>query len=158
MQRSKQIGIIVDELSASQLAYYIISNINKALKNSPDDFVVFFENATSNTITPEFSTMAINEIWNFEGVLISTSVSSTLSMLKAFSPERKIFYVWDLEWLRNHGKNFEDTVKAFVNEDVTIVARSKEHVLAIENYCNRKVRYTMENFNIKELMRVINNE
>tara|TARA_R100001244_G_C5155104_1_gene130262 strand:+ start:311 stop:787 length:477 start_codon:yes stop_codon:yes gene_type:complete len=158
MQKSKQIGIIVDDLSASQLSYYLIKNINEFLQDGLDDFVVFFENATSSIIAPEFSVMAINEIWNFEGVLVSTSISNTLSMLKSFSPERKIFYVWDLEWLRQHGKEFENTVKAFTDNSITLIARSKEHALAIENYCNIKIEHVMENFNIKKLIRIIDNE
>ena len=158
MQKSKQIGIIVDDLSASQLSYYLIKNINEYLEDSLDDFVVFFENAMSSIIAPEFSVMAINEIWNFEGVLVSTSISSTLSMLKSSSPERKIFYVWDLEWLRQHGKEFENTIKAFASNDITLIARSKEHALAIENYCNVKTEHIIEDFNIKKLMRTINNE
>ena len=140
MQKSKQIGIIVDDLSASQLSYYLIKNINEFLEDSLDDFVVFFENATSSIVAPEFS------------------ISNTLSMLKSFSPERKIFYVWDLEWLRQHGKEFENTVKAFTDNNVTLVARSKEHALAIENYCNIKIEHIMENFNIKKLIRIIDNE
>ena len=130
MQKSKQIGIIVDDLSASQLSYYLIKNINEFLEDSLDDFVVFFEN----------------------------SISNTLSMLKSFSPERKIFYVWDLEWLRQHGKEFENTVKAFTDNNVTLVARSKEHALAIENYCNIKIKHIVEDFNIKKLIRIIDNE
>jgi|TARA_R110000744_G_scaffold58320_1_gene121663 hypothetical protein len=158
MQKNKQIGVIVDDLSASQLSYYLIKNINEFLEDGLDDFVVFFENATSSIVSPEFSVMAINEIWNFEGVLISTSISNTLSMLKSFSPERKIFYVWDLEWLRRHGKEFENTVKAFTDSEVTLIARSKEHALAIENYCNIKIKHIVEDFNIKKLIRIINDE
>ena len=79
-------------------------------------------------------------------------------MLKSFSPERKIFYVWDLEWLRQHGKEFENTVKAFTDNSITLIARSKEHALAIENYCNIKIEHVIENFNIKKLIRIIDNE
>ena len=118
MQKNKQIGVIVDDLSASQLSYYLIKNINEFLEDGLDDFVV----------------------------------------LKSFSPERKIFYVWDLEWLRRHGKEFENTVKAFTDSEVTLIARSKEHALAIENYCNTKIKHIVEDFNIKKLIRIINDE
>jgi len=158
MQKTNQIGVVIDELTASQLAFDIINNFNEELDNTKDDYVVFFENSTSSIVNPKFSTMAINELWSFHGVLIATSVSSTLSMIKAFSPAKKIFYVWDLEWTRRHGKSFEDNIKAFTNEEVLLVARSKRHAKAIENYCNKKVDHIVQNFNIKNFKRIIENE
>ena len=55
----------------------------------------------SNIIEPNFATMSMSEIWNFNGALISTDVSTSLSMNKCFAPKAKYFYVWDLEWIRN---------------------------------------------------------
>ena len=65
MQKNKQIGILLEDLSASQLTFYTIKNINDYLEKSDIDFVVFFQNSTTSMITPRFSTMSVSEMWRF---------------------------------------------------------------------------------------------
>ena len=148
-----KIGIIIDDLSASQLSYYVIKNINEYLGSADCDFVIFFENSSTSILQPEVGTMNINEIWGFDGILISTSVSTTLSMINTFA-KAKYFYVWDLEWTRRHGKDFSYLIQAYNNKDVKLIARSKEHALAIENYANRTVDHIVNNFNLKKIVRI----
>jgi hypothetical protein len=156
-QENNQIGFLVNDLTASHLAFSLIKNLNEYETNS--DTVLFFENISSSIIKPNFPTMAINEIWNFEGALVSTDMNTTLTLKKCFTPRKKIFYVWDLEWMRNsmgQTKNFENTIEAFSDETIELVARSKDHAKAIENLSNRKINHIVENFNIEKLMRIAN--
>lgn len=156
MPKNNQIGFLVEDTLASQLSFNLIKNINDYSKDGSDDFIVFFENATSNVITPNFALMSINEIWNFDGSLFATSVATALSMQKSFAPKRKFFYVWDLEWTRPHGKDFEFVMRAFSDKNIKLIARSDEHAKAIENYCNRDVSDIVSDFNIKKLARIAN--
>ena len=152
-----KIGIILEDLSASQLSYYVIKNINEYVGSDNYDFVIFFENSATSILQPDVSIMSINEIWGFDGALISTSISTTLSMINTFA-KSKYFYVWDLEWARRHGKDFHYLIQAYNNKDVELIARSKEHALAIENYCNRKVDHVTNNFDLKKIVRIINEQ
>jgi hypothetical protein len=156
MQRNKQIGFIVEDLTSSQLSFNLIKNLNDFLEDSDVDCVVFFENAGSPVVNPNFSIMSINEIWNFDGDLVATSMSTALRLSKTFSPNKKFYYVWDLEWLRRHGKTFEYNVQAFRQNNCQLISRSLEHSKAIENYCNKPVKYIVEDFNIKKIMEIIN--
>tara|TARA_R110002110_G_scaffold37253_5_gene123255 strand:- start:15224 stop:15697 length:474 start_codon:yes stop_codon:yes gene_type:complete len=156
MPKSNQIGFLVEDMMASQLSFNLIKNINSYAKNRDDDIVVFFENATSSILVPNFSLMSINEIWNFSGSLFATNVFTALSMQKAFAPKNKLFYVWDLEWTRAHGKDFEFIIRAFSDKSTTLIARSDEHARAIENYCNRSVNNIVSDFNIEQLVRISN--
>jgi len=154
-----RLGILLEDTTASQLAYCVISQINATVKKSSEnDFVIFFENATPCVIQPLCATMNSSEIWNFDGVLLSTTVSNTLTSLKAITPKRKYFYVWDLEWNRNHGKDFEKSIEAYTSPEISLIARGEDHAKAIENYCNKKVCGNVSNFNIKHLMDIINHE
>jgi len=156
-QENNQIGFLVNDLTASHLAFSLIKNLNEYESNS--DFVLFFENASSSIIKPNFPIMAATEVWNFGGVLISTDINTTLTLKKCFAPKKKIFYVWDLEWMRNRmgqTKSFEVLIQAFSDEKIELVARSKDHAKAIENLSNRKVKSIVENFNIEKLMRITN--
>ena len=160
MKESKmKIGLILENTSSSQLAFFAISNMNKfASDNYEDDLVLFFENAVPHVIQPSFACMNSSEIWNFDGVLVSTSVSNTLLSVSAIAPKKRYFYVWDLEWTRPRGKNYEYNISAYSDKDVSLIARSDDHAKAIKNYCNRDVCGIVSNFNLNQLMDVINNE
>ena len=149
-----KLGVMLEDTSANQLSYYVIRNLNFATNNDKDeDFVVFFENATPSVIQPAFAIMNSSEIWNFDGVLISTTATNTLLSINAIAPKKKFFYVWDLEWARPHGKGFNYMIKAYSNKEVNLIARSDDHAKAIKNYCNRDVCGIVPDFN--QLMEVI---
>ena len=151
-----KIGIILNNLGASQLAYYVIRNINEQSEASvEDDCTIFFENMSPLVIKPLVGSMNTSEIWNFDGTLISTSFENTISSLNAATSAKRYFYVWDLEWLRPHGKSFERQVLAYADKDINLIARSEDHAKAIWNYCNRDVCGIVDDFNIEQLMEVI---
>lgn len=157
MQRNNQIGFIVNDTTASELSFRLIKGINDYLDDgAKEDFVLFVENSSANIIEPNFATMSMSEIWNFDGTLISTSVSTTLSMNKCFAPKAKYFYVWDLEWIRNTGMKYEQTIQAFSNEGTKLIAKSGDHAKAIKNYSNKNVDHIIENINIKSIARITN--
>ena len=162
MRESKmKIGLILENTSSSQLSFFAITKSNQIIKrydNRENDFVLFFEDAVPHVVQPSFACMNSSEICNFDGVLISTSVSNTLLSISAIAPKKRYFYVWDLEWTRPHGKNFEYNMDAYSNTGVSLIARSEDHAKAIKNYCNRDVCGIVSNFNFNQLMDVINNE
>lgn len=157
MQKTSKVGLLVEELSASQLSFNMIKNTNEYIENSNVDFVAFFENYTSIFIPMSFASMCVNEIWSFDGTLVATSASTAMSISKTFSSEKKFFYVWDLEWIRKKDESFESMVQAFSLNNVELIARSEDHAKAIKNYSNRDVCGIVENFNIEQLIRIINN-
>jgi len=158
MQKNKQVGVLLEDFSASQLTFYAIKNMNSYLENSDVDFVGFFENSTTSMIPPRFSTMSASEIWSFGGVAVATSVTTSLSLQKACLPIKKYFYVWDLEWSRRGGAEYEYTIQAYRDPNIKLIARSSSHAKAIKNYCNRDVCGVVDNFNIDQLIGIINNE
>ena len=156
-ENNLKIGIIIENLSSSQASYYAIRNINTECDNSVvDDYVIFFEDMTANTLDPRFAVMNSSEIWSFDGVLISTSVSNTMLMINAVNASKKFFYVWDLEWSRSFGRDYEYGSKAYLNKEIGLIARSEDHAMAIKNYSNRKVRGIVPDFNMDKLKEIIN--
>ena len=154
MQRNKQIGFIVEDLTSSQLSFNLIKNLNDFLEDSDVDCVVFFENAGSPVVNPNFSIMSINEIWNFDGDLIATSMSTALRLSKTFSPNRKFYYVWDLEWLHNP-VNFGTVMEIMRDDRLKIIARSKSHADVIENFSNKEVVGIVEDWNTEQLLELV---
>ncbi len=146
----KKIGICVKQLDSSQLSYVLISRINNLLLERPDlDIVLFYENMGSPCMNTLFACMNISEIWNFNGLLISTNIETTELSIKCLSPERKIFYVWELEFLSN--KNYLSNLETYRNKDISLVTCSNSYCSELENYCNRTAK-VIEDFNLKELI------
>ena len=154
------IGVVVENLGMSQLAYSVINNINMACEhNSQNDYVLFYENMGNPTLPVNCAIMNSSELWSFNGVVIATTASSAKFALKAVNKTKKFFYIWDLEWTRERNKTeFTKNLSSYRNESISLIARSKEHALAIQNYCNRKVPYIMEDFDINKLEEIIENE
>ena len=151
-----KIGVVVNDFSCSQLSFYAVRNINQACDNSPKhDYIGFFENLANNVIEPSFCLMNISEIWGFDGVLVATSASTTLTLIKSVTQSEKYFYVWDLEWLRDPD-NYHTLLTIYRHPDINLIARSETHAKAIENFCNKRVVGVMEDFNLSDLEEIIN--
>ena len=155
-----KLGISLRNLNPSQLTYYATRNLNTASKlNMVDDCIIFFDQVSPSPFKTLFSTMNGSELWDFDGTLITTDISTTLSAQKAVNPARTFFYVWDLEWSRSKSQgDYDYNIKAFTDENIELIARSKSHATAISNFCNRRVKHIVDDIDINQLMRVINNE
>jgi len=149
------IGIVVPHLGSSQISFYAIKEVNRLVNEKfADDLTLFFEHLTPSIIPPKCAVMCVNEIMSFGGVLITTTLDTTLMALarNTRKDNRIIFYVWDLEWTRpNHGDYL-------ANYDIfqrvhKLVARSTNHAKAIENYTNRKVDSIIQEFNIQKIIK-----
>ena len=136
------IGVMIKDFSCSQLPFYAVRNINnRSNKSSEDSYVAF-------------CIMNMTEIWGFEGVLISTSASTALTLIKSVTNSDKYFYVWDLEWLRDPD-NYHALLSIYRNPDIKLIARSKTHAKAIRNFCNRDVVGIMDDFSLSDLEEII---
>ena len=143
-------GIIIPDMGASQLGYMALNQANLLAQQNESCFI-FFENTKLPCVRPLVSCMNISELHTFNGTLISTSIDTTLYAINSITNTRKIFYVWDLEWLRPNKNNFLYNMQAFRNEQVEIMCRSERHAKLIENYCNRKPSLIFNNLNLLAL-------
>lgn len=129
------IGILVDNLNASDKNYFMIREANKA--SSKDSIYCFYHNLSNTVIPPNFATMGVSEAQYFsdpKGLLISTSFDTLTTLCQIITPARKYHYMWDLEWLRSpHDYMGQINQLKQVNG---IICRSDEHSRAIFNYCN----------------------
>jgi hypothetical protein len=127
------LGIVIPHLGAGQKTYEAIKLIN-----SVGDGVIFFEQLVAPCVEVKCATMCVNELMNFSGTLVTTDLEGTqlAHNVVNINKTKTIFYVWDLEWLRLNRQNYLTNWPIYHMPDV-LVARSKEHVGPIENYCRR---------------------
>jgi hypothetical protein len=146
IDRTKQLGIILDNWGTSQLAYYSITKSNQILAARSDvDICGFNMNVARPCVGNNFAIFPLVEITGFQGTIIATCPNGVIASIKAPSPRRKIFYVWDLYWLRQNPRlPYEYWAQIFRRNDFELAARSESHRSIIENNFNVEVPHLIE--------------
>jgi hypothetical protein len=145
------IGIILPNLEPSQLAFETIYNLNEEIvAGSKHDYRIFFEDLSVRFMNPSCAIMNISEIWHFDGLLVTTTLNNTRLALKTTGNIQRVFYVWDLEWLRGQN-DYLHNLSIYRNPNTLLLARSTEHAEAIYNYTNRKVNGVVSDLKLGEL-------
>ena len=147
----KQLGIIISSLDNNQLAFFSILNANLLIQKEID-CVLFFENTSRPVIKPNVSIMNSSEVWDFCGDVIATTLRSAACLPKLIRARRRIFYLWDLEFLRPYGRNYIPNMELLRNPKIELAARSESHKRAIENYCNKQVSYVIDDCDFSKIM------
>jgi len=152
----KSFNVLLENTGASQISYFVISELNRLTEKNPNiDAVVFYENQHKNCISCNFATMQISEAWGANGPVIATSFSTAHKLL-AFPSERKVFYVWDLEWIRGGGaKQYEGYRQVYCDKSLELVARSEYHKNVIENVFNREVKHVVSDFQLDKMLEIL---
>lgn len=142
-----KVGIILPNLANSQL--FFEASYNTKYIDTQLDLTLFFENLSPVAFRCACGIMHVSEILNFNGTLISTTLDNTLLSLKAINQAKKIFYVWDLEWIR--GKtDYLSNIAIYQNPNLKLFTRSDAYSRAIYNYSNSVAKPS--NLDIKELL------
>lgn len=145
------IGVVLHSLDVNQLAYETIFSINKEIEGgSSYDYRIFFENLSTRCLPIKCGIMNISEVWHYNGVLITTTLLNTALTSRVMGNIKRVFWVWDLEWLRG-ANNYLSNLQVYRNPNILLIARSLEHAQAIEHYANRRVNGIMPEISLKEL-------
>lgn len=151
------IGILLDKLDANQIAFYAINHINTLTKQNSKDKYVLFYREKSSIWGPCLSTITtFDRMFTFEGAIISTTLDLSIFMMKAYTPSVRIYYPFDLEWIRGYG-NFMMNASLMRNKDMKIISPSREYDNAIFNYCGRRSDAVISRFNLKQISEFICN-
>jgi len=144
-----KIGIGISSLGSSQLSYYAIRSANQLLsKTCEHDIVALYENPSPHVLPMLFASMQFSEAWAFDGVAVSTNLSTAEKLLTFPCLTKRLFYVWDLEWLRLQPKHFQSLRGIYANPDHVLVARSNEHSRIISDVWNVPVNFVVEDTNL----------
>ena len=153
-----KISFLVPHTGSSQLAFFLINELNKMAETNPEiDAIIYHENKHRNCIPANFAVMSLSDAWANEGPVIATSLS-TAKKMGSFASERKIFYVWDIEWIRNnHMQTFqyEQYSDVYTDSSLELIARSESHAKIIENAFNKKVSHIVSDFNMSEILEIL---
>ena len=156
MKNLNNFSVLLENTGASQISFFVIKELNKLAETNPEiDATIFYENMHKNCMPVNFATMQISECYVQKGPAIATSLS-TAEKLRNFYCDKKLFYVWDLHWIRNSViKRYEDYSGVYTDNNLELIARSDSHKNAIENAFNRKVDHVISDFNMSKILEIL---
>lgn len=134
-----KIGIALDNFGPGQLAFEVVAQANMVVATKPDiNIVGFYETLSMPMVNPHFATMPIAEAFGFDGPIVATNLSTASKLIKFPSCPRKLFLVWDLEWLRQP-RAFSDFQSVYGHPSLSLLARGNSHAQIISQCWNRDV-------------------
>lgn len=153
----KRIGILLDNLGASQLAYYTILNANLLASTMEADTIVFYSNLAKICLAPKVALMPTIEAQGFSGVLIATDLKSAARLINFPGTSIKCFYTWDLEYLRPHvNKEWINLYNIYGSKELKFIARSNSHAKALKNGFGVDIIDCVDNVNLREILKCLN--
>lgn len=152
------INIVTNDLGPSQKNYYLIRNVNVIHDRIPGlNIQVFTENLSKFCLKANFAVMNVAEAWAQKGNFIATSMSTASKLLSYPNATRRLFYIWDLEFIRQRNRYYNNNAVIYLHKELELVCRSKEHADLVSNAFNREVKYIVNNFDIRNFIEIFNN-
>jgi hypothetical protein len=143
-----KLGIFLDDMNVSERNYCFITQLNQV----NCDTRIFYRNLTQPCIELKCSIMPSSEVYAFNnGVLITTNIETTIIAAKAPISSKIIFYVDDIEWMRNRKYDYFHNLQAYSNKYVTLISKSQHYADCLYNYCNRQSR-VVPNYNLERIL------
>ncbi len=150
------INFLVSELGPTQQNYYLIRNVNRLHEDKTNYNVqVFTENLSRFCMKPIFGVMSVAEAWGQNGPFIAVNQSTAAKMLNYPLASRKLFYVWDLEFIRPWNLAYDYYSSIYTDKDIELIARSKDHADLIRNAFNKDCIAIVDNFNIDQIIEIL---
>lgn len=150
---TKKLGVMLPNLGPSQLNYYFIKNGNLAVsQRKVGDLVAFVDQPAKPCLHMLFSTMPMAEAWGYDGVLVATNLLSAARLAEFPSAQRKLFYVWDLEWTCGQPAAFKHYQAVYNHPNLELLARSREHADLIARCWNRPCLAIVDDFDLEQIL------
>lgn len=149
-----RLGIALNNLGASQLSYFLVKNANRHLRDNPqDDITAFIERHVANPLPGNFACMPTHEMWGYDAPVIATSFESARKLQACVCPVRKLFYVWDVEWVRDHLRRpYREWAAVYQDPSLSLIARGPDHAVLLQQLWGRTVLGMVEDFRIDALL------
>ena len=150
----QKLGIIVPDIAHSQLSYELVNSVNAFVDmNSGVDVVLFVENKLPIMYPVNTAVMELQDAWGYDGNVVATTLSTAKVLAGCPGHNRKLFYVYNFEWIFN-ANAYYDYIK--VVPRLEIITRTPDYDKMFTNCFNRKSEFTLPEMNIEELWTKLN--
>lgn len=143
----KNLAILVDKLGFTQKSQMLCEELNKMSEDI--NVTVFCAEYAPVPIKTNFPVMELIKCYDFKGVFIATDFYTVQIMNNCLFPQKKFFYVWDLEYLY-HPLPFDILNNLYNSKDVELLSRNVDRDMILESVWKRP-HSVLHEFNHKEL-------
>ena len=144
----QSIAIVVDNLGLKDLSYFLIKEINNYKQDL--DIIVFNESPYLPPIKPQFAVLQISSLYSYEHTAIATSFKTALRLLSSPSPIRKLFYLWELDWMMGIYQ-FDQLLNLYNNPQLELLTRTEQQQQIVKNVWDKDSK-VINNFNLEQLI------
>lgn len=130
-----RLGVMVRDLGASELNWRLVRQAN----TMATDVVLFYDELMPSPMPLLCASMPSVEAWGYDGPVVATSLLTAKKLLNLPAVSSRLFYVWDLEWLRMESPPYRGLYEVYGDERLTLVARTREHASLMEDLWGRAV-------------------
>lgn len=131
-------GVLVRDLSSSELAFRLLGHARRR------PLAFFQEQPLLPVVEPAGPVLGTADAWGYRGPLVATTLG-TAARLAAFpAPAARVFYVWDLEWLRLGAFPHAAVAAVYRDPRLALVCRHQDHRAAVEAAWARPVAGVVE--------------
>lgn len=154
----ESVAFAINSLSANQMSYCCIQNINKWLKeNFGVNFSIFYQENAIPCKSLNFARFHIKDCEAFTGDLISTCFG-TANSIKNATRSRRYYYISDLEWRRPWFKFSASEVNdVLFNKDIKKFTRSKDYYDELTSMNIEVSDIIVPDFNIEQILEITRN-
>jgi hypothetical protein len=145
-----KLGVIVDQLVVNQSNHFLIKNLNWLSQNKNIDCCIFYNELNNMVLPITFGCFHINEIYDYHGIVISTTLTSTKRLLSCPGPTKKYFYIWTLDWMKLPKFDFDHISEMYLSDEVDLIVRSNRYSNVLE-HCFKKPKFIIDNWNAVQL-------
>lgn len=126
----------------------VCENINGIdIKEFCDNNITIFSNSQVATDYPNLSLFSKYMSYHFGGIIMTTNLQDTLSIIDNNTCKKKVFWIGDIDWYKYNPLMYRDILKVFYNKDIKIIAKNKDIFNIIESFI-RKPDGIMESIEI----------
>ncbi len=157
MNKINKLGFVLPNLGSNQASFEIVSSTNRYLADHDEtDITLFFRNVSPFFIKPNTACMCLFEAFNFCGHLFATDISSASRILSYPGPNRFSinWYCYDLDYLRQTNKQYEQLAEIYLHPRLNLIARSKAHFEILSSTWKTPVA-TIEGADISKFIKLI---
>jgi hypothetical protein len=128
-----KLGFALQTLSASQLSFEIIRDMNIVSAFHPEVSVSLFVNRNERPcVETTFPVFELLESFDFDGLLVVTDLDLARRAIHLPSPKKKIWLMYDLGW-QNPDSQFESWCTVARHPELKIACRSQSHATIIRD-------------------------
>lgn len=148
----KHFSVLIDKLDISHKISLMIHNLNTlVVDNYIYNPTIFYNSLGKSLIYPQFTRLGMQHAWGYEGPMISTDIGTTQILNKCIRTTKKMFYVFDLEWLHIPNIQFSLLTNIYQNNNIELIARSQSHYDVLTRVWKKPIGI-LEDFNYEQLI------